>query len=152
MNDQEFEEFREKYCGGIYCKTSAELKKRIDKIVNGPHTYETSAEAIVKVAMLAKQYVYHKLGNTGFQAGWADLEELAVSRWYQDGFIILDGNKLLYPQYDIDEEFEEWKQETRKALKAKASKLLETESRVHPDVRRRWEEIANHVDIPDVKL
>src|SRR6187431_1375591 len=143
MNDQEFEEYSKKFCVGIYPKTSAELKKRIDKIVNAPHDYNTSAEAIVKVAMLAKQYVYHKLGNTGFQAGWADLEELALSRHYEDGFIIFDGSDLLYPQYDMDKELREWKQETWKALKSKAKELLKDSTRGHPDVRKRWEEIAN---------
>ena len=143
MNDQEFEEYRKKFCVGIYPKTSAELKKRIDKIVNAPHDYNTSAEAIVKVAMLAKQYVYHKLGNSGFQAGWADLEELALSRWMQDGFIIFDGNDLLYPQYDLDQKFRDWKQETRKALKDKAKKLLMKSPNAHPDVRLRWTAIAN---------
>jgi len=143
MNDKEFDEFRKKYCSGIYCETSDELKKRIDEIVDAPHDYNTSAEAIVKVAMLAKQYVHHKLGNSAFQAGWADLEELALSRWYQDGFIIFDGNRLLYPQYDMDEEFRKWKQETRKALKRKAKKLLKDSQGAHPNVRRRWKEIAN---------
>jgi len=142
MNDQEFEEYSKKFCVGIYPKTSAELKKRIDKIVNAPHDYNTSAEAIVKVAMLAKQYVYHKLGNSGFQAGWADLEELALSRHMKDGLIIFDGSDLLYPQYDLDEKFQEWKQETWKSLKDKAKELLK-DSRGHPDVRKRWEEIAN---------
>src|SRR6187397_1089725 len=142
MNDQEFEEQRKKYCVGIYCETSDELKKRIDEIVDAPHDYNTSAEAIVKVAMLAKQYVHHKLGNSGFQAGWADLEELLLSRHMQDGFIIFDGNKLLYPQYDLDEEFEKWKQETLKELKDKANKLLEESPHAHPNVRKRWEEIA----------
>ena len=144
ITDQEWEDQRKKYCSGIYCETSAELKKRIDKIINKKHDYNTSAEAIVQVAQLAKQYVYHKLGNTGFQAGWADLEELAVNRNYKHGFRVFDASQLLYPQYHLDEEYRKWKEESLKELKPVAQELLKKENlnHVHPDVLARWKLIA----------
>lgn len=144
MNDQEFEKHLKKYCGDVYPKSSAELKKLIDKVVNGKHDYNTSAEAIVKVLVLASHYVYHKLGNTGFQASWADMEFLSINRRMKNGFRIFDAENLLYPQYDLDKEFQEWKQKSLKELKPVAKSLLKGKDRfVHPNVERRWEEIAN---------
>ena len=145
MNDQEFEKHVKKYMGDVYPKSSAELKKLIDKVVNKRHDYNTSAEAIVKVLVLASHYVYHKLGNTGFQASWADLEFLSINRRMKDGFRIFDANQLLYPQYDLDEEYREWKEKSLKELKPVAQELLKEKDigHVHPNVLARWKEIAN---------
>lgn len=144
MKDQEFEKHVEKYMGNIYPKSSAELKKLIDGVVNKPHDYNTSAEAIVKVLVLAAHYVYHKLGNSGFQASWADLEFLSINRRMKNGFRIFDAENLLYPQYDLDQEFREWKEKSLKELKPVAQELLKREdlNHVSPNVLRRWKEIA----------
>jgi hypothetical protein len=127
MKDQEFEEHVKKYMGDVYPESSAELKKLIDKVVNTQHDYNTSAEAIVKVLVLAAHYVYHKLGNTGFQASWADLEFLSINRRMKNGFRIFDAEQLLL-----------------KELKPVAQELLKEKdlNLVSPNVMARWKEIA----------
>lgn len=71
------------------------------------HFYSESAEAITKVMVLASNYVYRKMGSSGFQAGWADMQYLGVRRYAKFGLMLLEADDILFPQFK--DKVDEWK-------------------------------------------
>jgi len=122
--------------------TTEELKAYIDGLVNRGHDYGTCVYAMSLAATAAFNFVASKLGVTGFQASCADLDILKRTRRMKHGFMILDANDVLYPQYDLVRKAAEFVERQRKELAPEAKKLLAKSPDAHPNVRARWEEIA----------
>jgi hypothetical protein len=124
-------------------KTTSELAAYIDGLIDREHDYGTCVYAMSLAATAAFNLVAHKLGVTGFQASCADLDILRRTRRMDGPFVILDGEKGLYPQYDLVRQVEEWLIDIRPWLAEQAkARLAENSKLVHPDVERHWRELT----------
>jgi hypothetical protein len=109
----------------------------------GEDGYSRCPGAMARAALAAFRYVGHVLGVTGFQASCADLAFLRETRRIKGPFGIIEGENLLYPQYDLRATVDEWIAEWRPSLAKRAAELLASDGQsAHPDVVRRWAEIA----------
>jgi hypothetical protein len=90
-----------------------QLQQYINSLVERPHDYGSCVYAMSLAAVAAFQYVASKLGVTGFQASCADLDFIRRTRNLKGPFMLIDAEKMLYPQYDIrnnlEEALEKWK-------------------------------------------
>lgn len=135
---------------GAWPRTEDELltviRAALDFEGGGESGYEASANALVTVAVAAFNYAAHVVGASGFQGSWAGLQFLKQTRGMDGPFGILDGEHLLFPQYDLEEQARKWISEWRVALAPKAAELLADDGRVvsaAPAVVKRWREIAS---------
>ena len=93
-------------------------------------------------AVATFNYVAGTLGITGFQASAADMTVLAETRGMKHGFMILDAENLLYPQYDLPERVAAWIAKTKPRLAPVAREKLADMAGAHPDVVAHWQSIA----------
>ena len=139
MTEQELRDSK-----AINPKTIEELNEYITKLVEQEHDYGTCVYAMSLSSVATFSYVAHKLGVTGFQASCADLDFIKRIRNIKGSFIILKAEDLLYPQYDLQTRFLEWKSEQKEWLKEEATKLLNDNSKnAHPDVIAHWKKLSN---------
>ena len=125
-------------------KTTEELAAYITTLVDQPHDYGTCVYAMSMAATAAFNYVASKLGVTGFQASCADMDILSRTRGYKHGFMILNAEDLLYPQYDLRQRVDEWITKTEPQLAdAAKQRLASSGSSMHPNVRAHMEQIAS---------
>ena len=130
-------------------RTAEDLGRIIDSLVERDHDYGTAVYAMSLAAMSAYNYVAHKLGVTGFQAGCADLDFIRRSRHLEHGFMILNYNNLLYPQYynnpDRFPTAHQLLMKNKEHLAETARRLLNEGDRehVHSNVWKHWEWIAS---------
>ena len=135
-----------------WLKSLDELTSYIDALVNRKHDYGTCVYAISMSAVATFRYVASKLGCTGFQASCADLDFLRRTRNFKAGFMIIDYEKLLYPQYLDEEHFpdhvqllERNKEHLAKLARKRLNEAKAEELPLHPAVKKRWEYIAGLV-------
>lgn len=132
--------------GDFHPQTESELIEYVHSLVERNHDYGTCVYAMSLSATAAFNYVAHMLGVTGFQASCADMDILRRTRNMKSGFMILDYDNLLYPQYCNEEHFPDWKtllEENKKELKKMvAQKLAEDTKGTHPSVMAHWKMIA----------
>lgn len=119
-----------------------ELAEYVKKLVDRPHDYGTCVYAMSMAAEAAYNFVSHALGVTGFQASCADMDFLRRTRGMQNGFMILNGNDVLYPQYDLMAKTEKFVADRRAKLADEAKRLLAESPNAHPDVLAHWERLA----------
>ena len=127
-------------------RTIEDLSALITSLVERSHDYGTCVYAMTYSALAAFDYVAHKLGVTGFQASCADATFLARTRGMNDGFSILDYNKLLYPQFldKFNKTATDYIYSNLESLQDKVLDFLEEkEGQVHPDVKAHWEWILS---------
>lgn len=125
----------------------AKLVTHIRDRVNAGHDYNSSAEAVRDIAVEAFNLMSDLLGITGFQAGWAALNTYAKVQHIDGPLLMLKGDDLLYPQYDVPARVASWIEEQEEWLEEQATKkLVDARDDVHPNVRRHWEDLA-HVGI-----
>lgn len=128
---------------GVWPQTEEELLEYLREQENLPFDYNTVAEALTNVTVAMFNYFASKQGMTGFQSGWAAMEFMRKVRGIEGPFGILDGSKLLYPQYDlvgqVQEWIEDWKPEVGRIAK---ERLKNDDEHTHPEVRKRWQELA----------
>ena len=123
--------------------STKELVSYIDTLVNREHDYGTCVYAMSLASVAAFNYVASKLGVTGFQASCADLDVLRRTRMLNGPFMIIDGEKMLYPQYDLRENLDKAMVEWEPWLAEKAKKLLSDKNEhAHPEVKAHWERLA----------
>lgn len=114
-----------------------------DKTSNEGEGYGRCVYSMSNAALAAFNYVAHQLRVTGFQASCADIQFIVDRRGLKDGCILLNGNDLLYPQYDLRAQLEQWIEGQRTHLAKKAKELLATiDGPVSPDVLAHWEALA----------
>lgn len=125
-------------------ETVAELAAYITSLTDRPHDYGTCVYAMSLAATAAFNHVAHRLGVTGFQAGCADLDILRRTRSMEGPFILLKGEDMLYPQYDLHEKLRTAMAEWGAWAGGEARKKLAESKRenVHPDVWTHWERLA----------
>ncbi len=127
--------------------TLDELTDYIRSLAERDHDYGTSAYAASMAAVAAFYYIAGRLGLTGFQASCADLDIIRRTRRLKCPFMLIRAEDMLFPQYSIEgkvrEALNDWlpwaREEARK-------KLAEPLVHVHPDVLRRWLDLAGTKD------
>jgi hypothetical protein len=132
-----------------------ELKKYIHDLINQEHDYGTCVYAMSMAATAAFNYVASKLGVTGFQTSCAGMDILRRTRRLKSGFMILDYENLLFPQYCNSEHFPGWTElisKNREMLSQKAKELLRNSSNnTHPDVKAHWIKLSKLTDSTDCR-
>jgi hypothetical protein len=121
-------------------ETAEELTAYIDGLVKRQHDYGTCVYAMSMAATAAFNYVAHKLGVTGFQASCADMDILRRTRSIEGPFMILDGEKALYPQYDLEGKVREWLEgdDFKAWISEQAKKKLADANGASPSVVAHW--------------
>lgn len=128
-------------------KTNDELAEYIRSLTEREHDYGTAVYAVSMAAVAAFNHVAHKLGISGFQASCADLDIIRRTRRMNGPFMLVRGEDMLYPQYNIDSKVREAQNEWLPWAREQArKKLAEPLVHVHPDVLRRWRELAGEGD------
>jgi hypothetical protein len=127
-------------------ETPEELTAYIATLVDRPHDYGTCVYAMSLAATAAFHYVSKILGTTGFQASCADLDILRRTRHINGPFMLIKGEDLLYPQYDLQQKLDDFIKSSMPWLVEEARKKLQESGRTHPDVKARWEKLANGDD------
>lgn len=124
-------------------QTLDELNSYIESLVQQKHDYGTAVYAMSMSAVATFNYVAGQLGVTGFQASCADLDILRRIRRTNGPFMVVFGERMLYPQYNIEEyvrgalsELLPWAADEARKLLAKA------DENVAPSVIRHWQELA----------
>ncbi len=87
-----------------YERSDEDLNTLEARFLEMEHTYDSACHATAAMALHAARRMASRLGLSGFQAGFVDLQ--FVSHWRFDDedvpFGIMDFSQLLYPQYDDD--------------------------------------------------
>lgn len=132
--------------------TIEELSAYLQALADRPHDYGTSAYAMSHAAVAAFRFVAGKLGTTGAQAGAADLDlvhrvngiMLGHTRSLKAPFMLVNGEKLLRPQYDLVMELEGFIKRVLPWARTKArEELASLPSYTNPDVKARLVAIAD---------
>lgn len=129
-----------------------ELQKYIEGLVTQEHDYGTCVYAMSMASVAAFNYVANVLGVTGFQASCADLDIVRRTRHMKGPFILLKGEDLLYPQYNLHEKLNEFEDGCRDWLRDEAKRLIAEQENgedgrkdypPHPEVMQRWKDLAS---------
>lgn len=126
-------------------KTEEELVEVVRSVGDREHDYGTCVYAMSIAAVAAMNYVASKLGVTGFQASCAQMDIIRRERGWQHGFMLINYENLLYPQYDEQLRVSPEKiladPKNRKYFAQEALKLLATD-KGSESVRAHWEKLA----------
>jgi hypothetical protein len=122
--------------------TVAELTEYIESLLAMNHDYGTCVYAMSLAAVAAFNLVAGKLGVTGFQAGMADLDILRRTRGMDGPFLIIKGEDMLYPQYDLHGKLAEALKEWQPWASEQAKKKLAESPNAHEAVIQRWQDLA----------
>jgi hypothetical protein len=130
-------------------QTIESLPEFANKILDGYiHDYGTICHAIsaISIASAWAANAHPNAGITGFQAG-AVMWEFIKNWTYtsnKTGLIIVDYDKMMYPQYEDD--FQKTISEnTFKNMQKECAKLLAETERAHPEVVNHWQSIVNGI-------
>lgn len=123
--------------------TKEQLVEYIDSLVEREHDYGTCVYAMSMAAVAAFYFVSHKLGVTGFQASCAEMDFLRRTRRLEGPFMLIDADKMLYPQYNLMAELLKALEEWRPWAKKRAAELLAARTSACDGVVERWKELAN---------
>ena len=88
-------------------------------------SYDLGPEVMWMAAIAAFDYAGHVVGASGFQADFAGMEFLRHTRGYKGPFGIINGEHMLYPQYDLRAKLDEWLHEWREWARDEAQKRLD---------------------------
>jgi len=79
-------------------------------VAYGPNTdsYGKCVEAMWRAAYIAHEAVARELGVTGFQHSVSSLTLLAALRGWTGPVMVLNGEDVLYPQYDLVQKTRDW--------------------------------------------
>lgn len=140
MNESECREF-----DVPWFKTSEELKEFIDSLDILNNDYGTAAYAMSLAATAAFRYIAHTFGCTGFQASCADLDFIRRTRGIKGPFLLMMGEDLLYPQYNLVQKLMDFinNKDVRNWTKEQAEKMLVESKEAHPKVVEHWRMLIN---------
>ena len=127
-----------------------DLKKFITTMEQNGQSYDTAPYAVALASYATFMYMAGRLGISGFQASWADMQFLKRTRNMKDGFRILDYSELFYPQYEdkFNLSMDKLIEENIEYLRPKAIELLEKNKNddgsysAHEEVVKHWKRIA----------
>lgn len=102
--------------------------------------YDTASNALWKVALAGMNYAEDHMGVSSAQRAWAEMAFLAYSRNIQGPMLLLDGTHMLYPQYNVRGQVEEWLHSSQEWVKETAQHLISTTKKVEtaPYVWEHW--------------
>lgn len=141
MTEKELQEYE---VPSIY--SEKELLDFINKMIVCGNSYQTAPYSMALSAYAVFNYVAQKLQVTEYQAEFADLEFIKRTRGMEDGFVIIDYENLLYPQYK--DEFNKYSfnnllKRNLPHLKERAKELLKKDSGfAHENVIKHWKMIV----------
>lgn len=140
MSEQELRE-----ADAPWPKTMDELTGFITALTERDHNYGTCVYAMSFSAVAAMYYAAHLLGVTGFQAGCAELDFLQRTRNLEGPFMIVNVANMIYPQYNIVGDLQEYIAESMPRIRDMAREKIATtpSDNVHPDVWAHWQKLAN---------
>lgn len=131
-------------CKVPFPRSWRDVERIVEAVTKREHHYGTCVYAMSIAAEASFNYVAHVLGTTGFQSSCADLDFLRRTRLLEHGFQIIKYDDLLYPQYA--DKFPTRAKVLRDNIdelgKAAEKKLADTD-RVHPEVKRWWEDLVD---------
>lgn len=123
-------------------KSKEELDAWLEACVKlGQLDYGKAIYALSLSALASFNYMASQCGVTGFQGSCAQLSFLARSRSMEGPFQIVDVSKLLYPQYDVIKDLNEYIEKSKPWLKRMAKKMLKNE-KACPNVVAHWKNLA----------
>ncbi|MGD7046979.1 hypothetical protein FZC83_01955 [Rossellomorea marisflavi] len=124
-------------------KTLEEFVEMVKDIESQPQSYNSIAESLADATFAFFNYFASKHGMTGFQASWSGLKFLMKSRGTEHPIMIVEGGKLLYPQYDLHKDLQEFIDDTIPQLKEEAAKNLnEANTYTSERVIEHWKTLA----------
>ncbi len=124
-------------------KSPEDLATYVDSLIAQEHDYGTCVYAMSMAAIAAFNLVADKLGVTGFQASFADMDILRRSRGWKGPAMVLDLANHLYPQYDLVGDVQKAIDKNAKWFRDEAVKLLaDKDELVHADVAAHWRKLA----------
>jgi len=128
----------------LWPETKEELYDIISTLENRSHDYGTSALSMGLAAEAAFNYIARQVGCTGFQSSCADLNFLARNRDIKNGFMIINFDDLLYPQYKRKiSTWDELIYKNRENLAKAAKEKLEKYDDAHPIVVKHWKYLVS---------
>lgn len=129
-------------------ETITELTAYIQGLVDRPHDYGTAVYAMSLAAHATFRFVASHVGASGFQASVASMDVLRRTRGIKGSFWIVNGENMLYPQYDLFAQTKENLDSLRDWAREEAAKLLQGNNTpgVHPDVLAHWKRLAETDD------
>lgn len=147
MEETESKEFEMRDTEVPFLDSLEEVTEYIKNLVNMPHDYGTGVYAMSMAAQAAFNHVASKLGVTGWQTSYADLDFIRRTRHIDGPFIIIKVEDAVYPQYDLRERLDKFLNEddVRKWLSEMAQKNLDQidlMGEVHPAVLEHWKMLA----------
>lgn len=123
--------------------TIEELTAYIEALRKQEHSYDTCACAMSLSATATFNYMARQLDVTNFQASWADLDILRRTRRLKGPFALINGNEMLYPQYDFLNKTRELANEWRPWAAEEAARLLKEHGKfANPTVIAHWQWLA----------
>jgi hypothetical protein len=124
-------------------KSKSELTEFIDSLEACKEDYGTCVYAMSMAAVATFYYMSHIVGASGFQASCADMDIIRRTRNFKGPFMLIDGNDMLYPQYDIIAKVFEVREGWREWAKEEAAKLLATSNKLTSvNVINHWKNLA----------
>lgn len=125
-------------------ETLAELTEYIQSLEALDADYGMAVYIASLSAVATLNYLGKTKGMTDFQLSCTDLDILRRMRGLDCPFMIIKADDMLYPQYDIagyvSEALDKWRPW---AAKEATELLMGDRSHTHPDVLKRWTELAS---------
>jgi hypothetical protein len=147
--DKKYEKTYDERGGNYTPKDIDELALYISEQLTHPWSYDGSVYDAVRCLMATWNFLMSKQGHSGFSASIAGLEFFGMTRRMKHSFIVLDGHDVFYPQHNLVAKVQKfvYEQQHSPDMIKEAKELLEDRDMAHPDVIKRWEEIANNTPI-----
>lgn len=122
--------------------TIEDLSTYIESLTKREHDYGTCCYAMSLAATAAFNYVASQLGVTGFQASCADLDIIRRTRNIDGPFMLIRGEDMLYPQYNLQEKLREAMEGWSTWAAEQAREKLATSPDASERVIAHWKQLA----------
>lgn len=121
-------------------KTMVELNQFISSVIKGTHTYGSVVEAMGIAAAATLNYMS---SVSGFQASCADLVVLRRQRFLKGPFTLMKLEDIMYPQYNLHDNLDEFISDCGKWISEEAKRRLESDGEhAHERVLTHWKRLA----------
>lgn len=146
MDVKEFDTYKHKMYADIYPKSTQQLAKYIDKIINqlSFNNKKSEAEIVASVLLITSNYINRVVGEKGWVEKEADELYMMIKSDARMGLMIYDAMDMLYPQFD--KKFIDWveRSATSTEMRDEARYLVTHYSGgINPATKHRWNQIAN---------